>query len=200
MTPKLTLVLSAAATFAVALSIPVLSSANAPVDKADDPRSHGPLYLTGNPDQAIQQSKQFLEHFRSVNWDPDRVNYRLAKLPDHDFKQFQEDRVINTLVVARDPEDALAFSTDLYVHLTKEIVPGREANITRSGFYIVGYKDGRVEKVTPDLVRLYPNGKGGFTQLYPGMNRYHEELPGFGDPNLMANVAAFFEKYPHLAP
>ena len=75
----------------------------------------------------------------------------------------------------------VAIDSDLYVRRTVKVVPGIEGITEFEGFFIVGWFDGRVEKVPVDKVRMIKIGDG-YSNVYPGMKEYRNDLPLFVAP------------------
>ena len=87
-------------------------------------------------------------------------------------------------------EEEVAFYSDLYVTRSLEAIPGVEGALHLGGFYIVGWKDGRVEQVPVADVRVYPHGDR-LMLVFPGMSVYDTSLPVPNDPKLQAKIDIF---------
>ena len=154
---------------------------------------HGPqevardrnLLVEGHVDQTIEQGKRLLQQLRNQGWDPQRVDRALLRVPDQDFAQALQDRAASfptfTVPTKTSPvravyEGQVAFFSLLYVRRNFRVVKGIEGIATYEGFMIAGWRDGRVEKVPVDQVRLLAVGDMS-AFVFPGMRQYSADLP-----------------------
>lgn len=146
----------------------------------------------GDPEAALEQARKLMDALRAANWDKTRVPFELKFLPDrymHEAKQFRTDRQTTFSFPAHDPRlrapeyENVAFATDLYVRKNVSHYKGDGAKSRPEGFYIVGWKDGRVEKVPVWDVRIVPSStrRNEKIEVFPGMPGYDRdgELPAF---------------------
>ena len=152
------------------------------------------LLTQGHVEDTMARARTLLTALRENEWDAERIDYHLLRVPDQDFAQFERLRGPNTYAsffCARQDiyRAKVAFYIDLYIRKNLEVVPGIEGVLHVEGFYIVGWKDGRIERVPWDQVRLYPSGPG-FKDVFPGMDEYDPELPRINDPDAVGKVDA----------
>lgn len=150
-----------------------------------------PLYTTGadvpdaaqagNPEAAMEHSRKLLAMLRDANWDLKKVPWEARLLPDRRFAEkpdMRSDRVTSYCFSCADPSpeyQEVAFYTGLYARQNTSRYTGRNGPETRSrptGFYIVGWKDGTVNQVLVQDVRLYRTSRGTNIPVFPGMNEY----------------------------
>lgn len=138
----------------------------------------------GNPQQAVEQSRQLLAALREVNWDFFKVPRTLKQLPD---RMLSEDEILrgptaSSFTWPHDgqlrPSAEIAFYSRLYARDNPKPHRNDGMRFSPSGFYIVGWKRGDVTTVPVEdiRVRAYPNHQG-YELLFPGQNEY--------DPNLL---------------
>lgn len=139
------------------------------------------LVTHGDHAGAMQQARQLLEALSANNWDSSLVNQQLLRHFDQDFagEPFQRSPNSPTFFVSRPDSiywDSVAFYATLYVR--RNIGPGNgpEGIVSHpEGFFIVGWKNGTVNKIPISQVRLkrYP-GEKSYAYIFPGMERYSE--------------------------
>jgi len=150
---------------------------------SSSPRKIKNLVVDGNPDETMEIGRQLLSELRAHNWDWQAVDSRYKWAPDQEFYQFApQGRGYWTWGHDERDEyrDEVAFYSTLYTWYDFEPIPGIEGRLHVSGFIIVGWKDGRVEKVPMEDVRLYPVEAGHKIMVFPGMNEYDSSLPTWG--------------------
>ncbi len=142
----------------------------------------------GNPDVTMAQARTLLAAYRSAGWDDMKVDQRLFRVPDQalDPTDYRRTPGQRTFCVQKGiPEySEIAFMTDLYVDLHFKPVRGKEATTSPEGFFIVAWKNGTVEKVPVDRVRMYATIHPRTNEpvkvvVFPGMDEYRIDLPKF---------------------
>lgn len=134
----------------------------------------------GDPEAAMRHSAKLLELCRKANWDvnPNTVPVRMMLLPDRYMSEDphqRSDRVSSFCFPSSDtsPELAnVALYSDIYVRHNVSRYRGDVSRARPTGFYIVGFKDGRVLKVPVDDARLLKNGR----LVFPGTPEYDPDL------------------------
>jgi hypothetical protein len=141
-----------------------------------------PDLKTGGIDNAMEQARRLLNELRNVEWNPRDVDQALLRLPEQDFVDLPTQRVPDMPSFITDKVhrqyDELAFFSNTFVRQSAQIVPGQEAEVTVTGFFIVGWKDGRVNTVDVADVRLFPlpNQDQVWIWVFPGMDEYASGL------------------------
>jgi hypothetical protein len=152
------------------------------------------LVLHGNHAQAMEQARELLKELAANDWNRKRVNPALLRLPDQDFAEMEMDRHPDSDSFSgshpNSPfkfyEKEVAFFSQTYVRRNVKPGPGIEGVVSKvEGFFIVGWKDGRVTKVPVEEVRMVaqevPMGNNkaetAFCYVFPGMTVYDKSLP-----------------------
>jgi hypothetical protein len=133
----------------------------------------------GNPQASIEQSYKLLSVLKTVDWDPWKAPRELLYLPDRRFSERESVRSGKELsfsfpnLGSKDhPEtEPVAFVADLYVRENPAAYNGDKIQTDTAGFYIVGWKDGRVTTVPVKDVRVIVKD-GYYIASYPGMPGY----------------------------
>lgn len=138
----------------------------------------------GDVEGAMQQSKLLLEALRKVAWEPGsfREGYRVPRellfLPD---RSMAENETLNGKHVffyniSKIPKDwEIAFYSTLYARANPSHYRNDVTKFKPSGFYIVGWKDGRVTKVPIEDIRMKVMPDGIRIATFPGMKVYHPD-------------------------
>lgn len=152
------------------------------------------LLTEGNIKASLLQAKQLLREMRSANWDVERINPRLLRVPDQNYAPVARLRVpgVPTFLARKlgPTYENVAFYSSLYVRRTERPRLGKEADVRHEGFLIVGWKNGHIEQVPIRSVRIAPK-PGDPTiglMVWPGLAAYSEDLPAFGEPVSGANA------------
>lgn len=138
------------------------------------------LSIEGDPDHTIEVGRQLLAALKERNWDWHGIPDELLRVPDQYNWQFAPTSPgFWTWSTCPQPayQDEVAFVCSLYTWRELEVVPGIEGRLHMSGFYIVGWKDGRVERVPVEDARQYPVAGGSTITIFPGMSEYDPALP-----------------------
>jgi hypothetical protein len=129
----------------------------------------------------MEQARSLLTALRDADWDTRRVDQRLLYLPEHGQRgELKDDPHAPSFL--RDtihPEyDEVAFVCSTFVDRELTVVPGKEGTLTVTGYYIVAWKDGRVEKVQVADLRLLeiPAAERTWLTVFPGMDEYDPDL------------------------
>ncbi len=150
---------------------------------------------TGDPEATMRQLRQLMDALRANNWNPTKVPRSLQTLPDAQFAELPTDRnpaeciafpsmpVPEKFKYLQDPEfEPIAFYTDIYARYNRSYYKGDRSQSHPTGYVIVGWKDGRIEKVPIMQLREFrgsnPNTHGDLT-CYPGMPEYATAKPSF---------------------
>lgn len=157
-----------------------------------------PIYTTGsdvpdpnrvgNIDQAMQQTQRLLTALKAVNFDPIELiksqDFDLMVLPDAKFAENEAERGTNSTSYCFPdvPEQRqIACFTDIYARQNRSYYKGDTMTGAPSGFFIVAWKDGRVQAVPVNQVRELPTPDGGTVDCFPGMTGYNPALRRWSD-------------------
>lgn len=133
-------------------------------------------------DNAMQQAKRLLSELRDADWNPCEVDQALLRLPEQDTAQNVADRRPGQTSFAVPQHtsvyDEVALMSNTFVQKNLKIVKGVEGTMEITGYWIVGWKDGRVTAVDVADVRYVPNPEEENSWLYvfPGMDEYDSAL------------------------
>jgi hypothetical protein len=159
------------------------------------------LAQEGNPDQTVEIARALLSELRANNWNWNAVEERedLLISPDQYAYQHRPNlqgvRAWTWNTCPQAPyADEVAFFTSLYTWEEFEVIPGIEGKLHVSGFYIVAWKDGRVERVPATDARMYPVETGSWIVVFPGMSEYDAELPVWGSSDISEKTKKFKAK------
>jgi hypothetical protein len=142
----------------------------------------------GTPDKTIERGRELVALLRKSNWKITK-EFPLEKLTvdDQRYAEFPQDRTRQTsfgIPKQQPPYEDVAVICDTYVRKNITAQRGGTSSQAPTGFFIVGFKDGRVEKVPVEQVRVkeYPM-EGASTRriglLFPGTKGYDPNLPRF---------------------
>lgn len=142
----------------------------------------------GGIEQAMQQSRDLMNALQRNNWNRWAVDQRLLRLPDQDiaetaFKRRPE-ALSFSLPVGAPYEGEVAFYSSTYVRhnfSSNSAMPEGIATAP-SGFFVVGFTDGRVMQVPVGDVRMLwdtQNSHHVGKYVFPGMSSYSPGLPKF---------------------
>ncbi|MEX2242280.1 MAG: hypothetical protein WD716_00390 [Fimbriimonadaceae bacterium] len=124
----------------------------------------------GGVDNALNQAYNLNVALMGANWDPLQLDHSLLRLPEDDSDSF----AVPTKLALY---DEVSFFCSTFVTTKVTIAKGEEGRGTTTGFFIVGWKDGRVTTVNVKDVRLLPKGnEPGWFFVFPGMDEYDEGL------------------------
>lgn len=137
------------------------------------------LLKDGDVDGAMDQSRVLMSKLQQNNWDFASLGRDLLRLPDQDFAQNPELRSMHDTSFCF-PDDPLFRNVAFYSTLYTTRGSGHE---NTHGFYIVGYRDGRVEQVPVSNIRLLPRhgSHGVWDEVWPGIKGYSDSLTLMGD-------------------
>jgi hypothetical protein len=143
----------------------------------------------GGIDHAIEQAKRLVAELREANWDVSKVDQKLLRLPEQDFKQSWADRrpSAQSFAIPRtapeyatSPErtvfDEVALTSSTFVNYVPR--NGKSGDSTREGYYIIAWMDGRITTVDAPEARYFavPGREGDYFTVYPGMDEYDKAL------------------------
>lgn len=170
------LVLASTGVFFTAWLVATAFAQARPDQDIDIVRGQGDLKAT------VTQARELLGELAAKNWDAKKVDHSLLRAPDQSFSPDESQRApkwptytFQKGFEAYYPE--VAFFTDLYVRKGLKVVKGSEGNATAEGFYVVGWRDGRVTLVPLPDVRLLKVNSEESIVVFPGMKAYNAELP-----------------------
>jgi len=135
----------------------------------------------GNPDQTEVAAKNLLTELKNNGWDPWKVEFAKFRVSDQNMSQNPRLRgpEANTFIAHGIDQSVyggqVAFWTDLYTRVNKNVAPGHEADVSSEGFYIVGWKDGHVSRVPVAELRYQKTtyqGNDAASFIFPGMTQY----------------------------
>ncbi len=145
-------------------------------------RQPDPL-IVGGPDAAVQRTYKVIELLRAAQWDFDKVSLADLRLPDARYAESASLRNpwATTYCTPNRPDgdprnepvykDVACF-TDLYARSNPTYYRGDRAKFKPEGYYIVGWKDGRVTKVPIGDIRWNSGVKEKVVLSFPGMPNY----------------------------
>jgi hypothetical protein len=127
----------------------------------------------GGIDNALNQAYELNVALMDANWNPYKVDHSLLRLPEDETSSF----AVPTKLALY---DEVSFFSTTFISRKVTIVKGEEGRSSTTGFFIVGWKDGRVTTVNVKDVRLLPKeDETGWFFVFPGMDEYHEGLEPF---------------------
>ncbi|MCW3099746.1 MAG: hypothetical protein JWL77_5364 [Chthonomonadaceae bacterium] len=140
--------------------------------------------LNGNIDAAVTQTQQLLTALQAVNYDPTQLpDMNLAILPDASMSDDETFRNPDCLSYSfpTEPElSQIACYSEIYARQNMSMYTGDQSTSAPSGFYIVAWKNGTVQKVAVADVREIPcAADGSGVPCFPGMTGYDPALPNF---------------------
>jgi hypothetical protein len=131
---------------------------------------------------AMRQAGDLAQALAQVGFDATKVDPKLLRLPDQEFDQDVQARAqgVPSFCVPIDAiYDQVACYTTLYSQVILEPSPGNEAKGRHTGFVIVAWKNGKVEKIGVESIRLMPRPghDNQFLYVWPGLSVYSTDLP-----------------------
>lgn len=137
----------------------------------------------GDIEGAVEQTRFLVEELRTNDWDPMKVDHDLFRLPDQMYAENPRQRgrwAYAFYHTKQEPylDDVVVF-TDIYARKNLRVAKGKEATMSPEGYFIVGWRDGRVTTVPASEVRLYPFGEAELF-VFPGMSEYRADLRPWG--------------------
>ncbi len=130
----------------------------------------------------MEQARRLLAELRDADWNPRGVDQSLLRLPEQDHAKSWVDRDParpSFLTDSFHPQyEEVAFYCDTFVEKKLTVVKGREGDLAMTGFFIVAWKDGRVNTVDIAEARLFPlpNENKVWIIVFPGMDEYDAGL------------------------
>ncbi|MEQ1935986.1 MAG: hypothetical protein ABL962_19200 [Fimbriimonadaceae bacterium] len=160
------------------------------------------LVKFGDPEGTIEVGRRLLAELQSNNYDWNALWERddIMHVPDQEFYQHAPPPEMRARHYTWSPcpqleyQDEVAFYSNIYTWEDFTVIPGIEGRLHISGFYIVAWKDGRVERVPVEDTRLYPVAKDRLITVFPGMSEYRADLPKRGSTDISERVAAFYAR------
>lgn len=142
----------------------------------------------GTSDATIDRARELIALLRKSNWKIGK-GFPREKLTvdDQRYAEFPQDRRQRTsfgIPISKPPYEDVAVICDTYVRKNIVARRGGGSSQTPSGFFIVGFKDGRVEKIPVGKVRVKEyRVEGASTRriglVFPGTREYDASLPAF---------------------
>lgn len=135
----------------------------------------------GNPEYAEKRARELLVLYKQVNGDVGRMGgLDNLRLPDQRMAEVPDSRAANTSAwsfpYSCKAYDDVAFFTDLYARRNIKYFRGDKSESHPAGFFIVAWKNGKVERVPVSSLRLIPYGNQRILG-WPGMPGYSSSLP-----------------------
>jgi hypothetical protein len=142
------------------------------------------IITNGNPEESIALGQKYFTALKEANWDPIKVPFSMAKLPDQRMAEVEEMRDPRMdpwcVFPVDDPvSPEIAMYTEIYVKRNIKVYSGDRGTSHPEGFFIVFYRDGTVKKVPVGEVRItsVPGHFGRQTYVFPGSKMYKPTLP-----------------------
>ncbi len=146
---------------------------------------------TGDPEAGMRQLQQLMDALRANNWNPVKVPRSLLTLPDGRFAENPAFRDRPNIVFPSMPTpekykkdqvpefEPIAFYTEVYARFNRSYYKGDRSQSQPTGYFIVGWKDGRIEKVPVMQVRTFVSrdARRDETYCFPGMPEYAAAKP-----------------------
>lgn len=142
----------------------------------------------GTPDATVERGRELVALLRESDWKITK-GFPREKLTvaDQRLAEFPQDRKQQTsfgIPKSQPPYEDIAIICDTYVRKNITAKRSGESSQAPSGFFIVGFKDGRVEKIPVDKVRVKEYPRPGSSNrriglLFPGTKEYDPNLPPF---------------------
>ncbi len=118
------------------------------------------------------------DRLRAEGWNALRVPREMTILPDARFAESKAERENGGVAfpsipgVETDPSFApVAFYTKIYARYNRSYYKGDRSVSRPTGYVIVDWKDGRIDKVPLEKVRVHQSS-GGLIEIFPGMAGY----------------------------
>ncbi|MBC7806451.1 MAG: hypothetical protein H7145_09905 [Akkermansiaceae bacterium] len=136
----------------------------------------------GDVKGAMTQTAGLVQELKANDWKPFNIPLSLLRLADAQLAVDVNQRDKNTSNYAfpalnKSPDnpskDTVATYTDIYVRANPKWFKGERTVFAPTGFYIVGWKDGRVTQVPIEDVRFVKTGKYN-TAVFPGMEAWRK--------------------------
>ena len=140
-----------------------------------------PTLSKGGVDGAMAQAKVLLSELRDADWEIRKVDQRLLNLPERGLRGEAKDdpHAPSFMRDSVHPEyDEVAFICSTFVDRELTVVPGIEGTLSITGFYIVAWKSGQIDKIDVRDVRLLAikAGEPSWIRVFPGMDEYDAGL------------------------
>ncbi len=146
----------------------------------------------GDPEESMRRLRQLLDALRAHNWDSGKVPRSLLTLPDGKYAEDPDSRDYPNIAIPSQPNrpqsqqvpeyEPIAFYTDIYARYNRSYYKGDRSLSHPTGYVIVGWKDGRIEKVPLMQIRSFvsrnPSIRGEL-DCFPGMAEYAAAKPNF---------------------
>jgi len=144
--------------------------------------------IVGGPDAAIKHTRKVIALLRDAKWNSFGVPFAELRLPDARYAETDalRDPLSTSYAVPNgvdgDPSNEpvyrdVACYTSIYARANPTYYSGERVRFKPSGFYIVGWKDGRVTKVPIGDVRWNKGEKEKVALSFPGMPNYDPSGP-----------------------
>lgn len=138
-------------------------------------------FEVGHPDATVAQMMKAYAALKAANWDVSKVAFSTLQVADQKYAEKAALRDSKCTAFAI-PELALYKDVALYCDLYERQNTVQYRNRTVSspeGFWLVVYKSGKLERYTPDQIRMYPHPTIPDAQvpIFPGMSIYKASLP-----------------------
>jgi hypothetical protein len=136
----------------------------------------------GNSDDAVKRGSVLISELSKNSWNPFKIKKYYLELPDQSMSDVSEVRKSDVsawcIVPLDDPAiSEVAIYTDLYVRRNLKVYKGDVGTANPEGFYIVGFRDGHIDKVPLSDVRIAVIKGQGRVMVFPGTKFYNKNLP-----------------------
>lgn len=149
-------------------------------------QSSRPLYTTGkevadaakagNPEYAEQRARELYPKWQQCYGDLGEIRFDMTTLPDQKYAENPDNRRANTTAWTfpiYDPEySSVAFYTDLYARRNRSYYKGDKSEAHPTGFFLVMWKDGKLERIPTSKLRMLNNKDGHGVTVWPGLPGY----------------------------
>lgn len=132
----------------------------------------------------MARTGEIVAALRASDWDTLKIDRALLRLPERVTARYPQDQKREGLMFClplgssstQIYDGQVATYTDLFVRRTLTKIVGKEGVLKTEGFFIVGWVDGRVEKIPVEQIRLLPDGDEMWRWVFPGMRQYRTSL------------------------
>jgi hypothetical protein len=138
----------------------------------------------GNIDAAVQHTQKLLTALKAANFNPVQLpDMNLAHLPDaamSDDPLYLNPDCLSYCFPTEPELSQIACYSEIYARQNMSVYTGDRSTSAPSGYYIVAWKNGTVQKVAVADIREIPcAADGSGVPCFPGQTGYDPALPHF---------------------